>query len=51
MLQHASLNISGATTLSNNVNINGTVQNQARVILSGQEFYAPSVTSTEGLAF
>ncbi len=38
-------------TMTGNLNIGSTIQSQARLILSGQEFYTPSFTSTDGIAF
>ena len=41
----------GITNPSGTLSINATTQLQARLILSGQEFYTPSFTSTNGIAF
>ena len=41
---------SNNTSFSGSINVSGTVQNKARIILSGQEFYQPGYTSGDGIA-
>ena len=38
-------------TMTGKITINDTTQLNARIVLSGQEFYQPSNTSTDGIAF
>jgi hypothetical protein len=46
----STLNVSGITTLSNNLVCNSSLQSQPKILLSGREFYTGTFTSTDGIA-